>query len=377
MKEIKAKEPVRIRFKKLANGNQSIYLDIYQKGRRKYEFLKLYLIPETNTLAKMQNATSMRAAVAIKAQRVDEIIRHKAGLAANDARGNMSVVEWLHLYQEKRASEGIKNSDQILALIKRVEVYASNERMRDLDKEFVLGLQDFLLKSPSRFGGIIGKRTVQKYMEAFRAAVNRAYRDGIIETNPFSKISKDEKIRVPESSREYLTDKEVKKLILTKCGNEEVKRAFLFSCFCGLRYSDIVALTWDKLSLDSKGRYTAVLQMQKTGSQIYLPLGKEAVKWMLSCKKVDEKVFHLPSASVVLRYIKKWVASAGIHKNVSFHTGRHTFATLELTYGADLYTVSKLLGHTNIAVTQIYAKIVDKKKEEAVDLLNNEDWGEE
>lgn len=376
MKAFKAKEPVRIRFKKLKDGNQSIYLDIYLNGKRKYEFLKLYLIPETNALAKAQNATSMRAAVAIKSRRIDEIIKNKAGITAPDGREKMRVTEWLQFYSQKRESEGVKHySQQILALIKKIKEYSETVRLEDVDKEYILGLQEFLIKSPRRFGGNLKKRTVQRYIDVFRSAIGRAFRDGIIEKDPFTRISSRERIHASESSREFLTDKEVKKLINQECGNSEVKRAFLFSCFCGLRYSDIIALKWDEISIDAKGRYTAILQMKKTGNQIYLPLGKEALRWMLNTTKNDERIFHLPSSSVVFRDIKKWVASAGITKNVSFHTARHTFATLELTYGADLYTVSKLLGHTNIATTQIYAKIIDKKKEAAVDLLDNEDWG--
>ena len=79
----------------------------------------------------------------------------------------------------------------------------------------------------------------------------------------------------------------------------------------------------------------------------------------------------LPRESSILPVIKKWAKDAGIAKNVNFHTSRHTFATMLLTLGADIYTVSKLLGHTNVKTTQIYAKIVNKKKDDAVSLVDN------
>ena len=79
----------------------------------------------------------------------------------------------------------------------------------------------------------------------------------------------------------------------------------------------------------------------------------------------------LPSDSCVYKYLQQWVRAAGITKHVSFHVSRHTFATMMISLGSDLYTVSKLLGHTNIKVTEVYAKLVNAKKFEAVNLVND------
>ncbi len=79
---------------------------------------------------------------------------------------------------------------------------------------------------------------------------------------------------------------------------------------------------------------------------------------------------QLPSTVTVNILLKPWAKSAGIDKHVTFHTARHTFATMMLTLGADLYTTSKLLGHTDVRMTQIYAKIINRKKDEAVNLVN-------
>lgn len=81
-------------------------------------------------------------------------------------------------------------------------------------------------------------------------------------------------------------------------------------------------------------------------------------------------MFNLPSKDTIYKDIKKWAAAAKITKKVSFHTARHTFATMMMTLGTDLYTTSKLLGHTNVRTTQIYAKIVDKQMDDAVNLLD-------
>lgn len=84
----------------------------------------------------------------------------------------------------------------------------------------------------------------------------------------------------------------------------------------------------------------------------------------------SDAVFHLPSASCVYNHLQQWVRSAGITKHVSFHVSRHTFATMMISLGADLYTVSKLLGHTNIKVTEVYAKLVNERKFDAVSLAD-------
>ena len=112
--------------------------------------------------------------------------------------------------------------------------------------------------------------------------------------------------------------------------------------------------------------------MQKTKDPIYLPLSNEALRWMPERgeKRADDKVFDLPCFSQVNDRLKVWAKAAGINKNMTFHTARHTFATMMLTLGADLYTTSKLLGHSDVQITQVYAKIVNQKKDEAVNLVN-------
>ena len=112
--------------------------------------------------------------------------------------------------------------------------------------------------------------------------------------------------------------------------------------------------------------------MKKTQKTLYLPLSNEALKWMPERgeAKDTDKVFHLPNQTYINMVLKVWAANSGIAKTVTFHTARHTFATMMLTLGADIYTTSKLLGHTQVKTTQIYAKIVDKKKDEAVNLTD-------
>ena len=152
-----------------------------------------------------------------------------------------------------------------------------------------------------------------------------------------------------------------------------LKQAFLFSCFTGLRKSDILSLTWKEIIHDGP-RTLIYKRIQKTQRWLSLPLSGRAMQWLPQRETwmdADRKIFETMSNASLSTHLKLWAERAGIcAKSISFHTARHTFATLELSLGADLYTVSKLLGHTNISTTQIYAKVVDKQKERAVSLLD-------
>ena len=155
-----------------------------------------------------------------------------------------------------------------------------------------------------------------------------------------------------------MTIEEVRALIATPMKNEAIKQAYLFSCFCGLRISDIIGLRWKDVFVD-RGQYRLAVSMQKTKEPIYLPLSP-----------ADDYVFDLPSPTMINLLLKPWAKAAGIDKRFSFHTARHTFATMMLTLGADLYTTSKLLGHADVKMTQVYAKIINQKKDDAVNLVN-------
>ncbi len=125
--------------------------------------------------------------------------------------------------------------------------------------------------------------------------------------------------------------------------NEVVKQTYLFSCFCGLRISDIIGLKWKNVYIDN-GQYRLEVVMQKTKEPIYLPLSQEALRWMPDRgeKTAEDRVFDLPSPTYINVILKPWAKAVGIDKHFTFHQSRHTFATMMLTLGADLYTTSKL-----------------------------------
>ena len=369
-KPTKVKEPVRLRTKKLANGSQSLYLDIYRFGKRTYEYLKMYLIPETDHNARLQNQATMNAANAIKSKRIIELTNGEAGIETKE---RVYLLDWMKTYKENQAKRGKKDGYQISKTISILRDYAGERMLMDqIDKTFCQNYLDYLqTEYRSNKGKRVTNFTLHTYYRVLNRALNAAVRAEIIKSNPFTKISNSDKIRLPESKRSYMTIDEVRALIDTPMENEAIKDAYLFSCFCGLRISDIIRLQWKDVFVDG-GQYRLSVSMQKTKEPIYLPLSSEALKWMpeRGNKTPEDKVFDLPSPNTINILIKPWAKAAGISKRFTFHTARHTFATMMLTLGADLYTTSKLLGHADVKMTQVYAKIINKKKDDAVNLVN-------
>lgn len=387
---VKLKEPVRIRFKQLSNGNQSIYLEYYTGdvirkenyvgGKRKYEFLKLYLIPERTREDKAKNEATLALAKAIQSKRIVEVQNDAHGFQ-NTNKSRVNLLDYLENIGKQSAEQGSRNyARTVLNTVRALKLFRGDYiAFRDVDKEFLSEFTDFLRQMPKaskygvlKTGGRLSNNSVVSYYGTLRTAINRAYKEGIITVNPTKEFDFASKVRQEPSRREYLTIDELKTLINTECRHEIVKRAFLFSCLCGLRVSDIRKLRWCDLQR-SGGRVRIEITMQKTKEPLYLPISDEALKWLPERGEANgsDFIFPLTHERTVNDTLQHWAKVAGITKHISFHVSRHTHATMMLTLGADLYTVSKLLGHKNIATTQIYAKIVDKKKEEAIGLIPN------
>ena len=367
------KEPVRLREKELANGVRSLYLDIYVNGKRSYEFLKLYLIPETNPQAKVQNENTMRAANTIKLNRILEITNNKAGLKNTSIRAKMLLKDWMETFRQAQEQKGVKDQKLIHNTVHALTAYNINVAMRDVNRDYIIGLTNFLrndYRSPR--GKKLKDYSVINYLGCLRNALNMAVREDVIADNPIMKLSAQDKVKAPESQREYLTVEEVQQLEATDSPYPHIKQAFLFACYTGLRCSDVRSITWGKIVKDGE-RYRLHTVMFKTKRPFYIPLSKKAMQWMpeRGDKTDDELIFeNIPVQVNTKLYLQPWLDKAGITKPITFHCSRHTFGTMMLTLGADIYTTSKLMGHTKVEVTQIYAKIINKKKDDAVSLID-------
>lgn len=364
----KTKEPIKLRMRPTSDGSQSLYLDIYVNGKRSYEFLKMYLIAETTPTAKEQNRATMKAANAIKAQRIIDLTHNKAGITDTTATAKITLAELVTAYVEKLRRRG-QNTEIITQAINHLgKAVNLNTRLINVDKALIMQFVDYLRKSDLK------TNSQHTYFARIKALLNDAEKSGLITRNPITTLDKSDLIRKTESQREFLTADEVQRLIDTDAPRaNHHKRLFLFACFCGLRYSDLLALKWGDLTTDADGNTSARITQQKTKHALILPLCADALKWLPTCptSATDEMpIFPRVEKANLDAFLKRFAKAAGIRKNISIHTARHTFATMLITFGTDLYTVSKLLGHTNIQTTQIYAKLVDAKKTEAVQLFN-------
>lgn len=374
-KELKIKEPIKIRTKKLTNGCQSIYLDVYMDGKRKYEFLKLYIIPEHSRIDKERNAETLKLANAIKAQKIVELQNRTYGFNHNRAT-NIKLVDYMKGIAD-HSNDNAARKSSIHAVISHLERYTPNGiQLRKVDKEYLLGFIDYLKRATqkhSRKEKVLHVNTQLYYFKILRYCLNCAVSEDYILSNPVDKIKHEDKPKHHQTEREFLTIKELVRLAHTPFYNTLLKKAFLFSCFCGLRHSDIVALRWKDIHYDESGNALLNIIQQKTKEAMSLPLSPEAMKHLpdrdiQKSEKVFEGLISLGRSNEILH---RWAEQAEIAKHITFHTARHTHATMMLTLGADLYTVSKLLGHTNIQTTQIYAKLVDESKKKAVALIPN------
>lgn len=364
----RSKEPVRIRFKALANGSKSIYLAINVNGKRSYEYLKLYLIPETDASSKVQNKQTMEAVYAIKAQRIIEITNRAAGIKKS-AQSKMRLLDWLDIYRDRQLSKGYKSvfvrvRNSKAAILK----FLPDITLEEMDRHFLEGFVSYLRNDYVTYKGTkLTPASVDGYVVTIKAAMNAAVQEELLQFNPLATFQRSRE----SSTREYLTIEEVKRLIDTPCRRQDLKEAFLFSCFCGLRISDVRNLKWHNLVVDGDNIRIEITQY-KTQRPLSLPLNRQALRWMPDRGDAsdDDPVFKRVSTAKNMSAITEWGKAAGIKKHLTFHMSRHTFATMELTMGADLYTTSKLLGHTSVQTTQIYAKVINSKKVEAVSLLD-------
>jgi site-specific recombinase XerD len=349
---------VRLRKRALPSGKVQLFLDIYLNGLRRRKSLALYLTPD-----RRENKDIMRLAEAIRAKKALELHADESGLDSGQKK-HIGVVAFAKSVYE---SKGTHTEQVYRCAFEHFEEFAGKGITFDrLTPRLCESFKGFLLKTKH-----LNENSAGAYFARFRTVLNYAVREQIISRNPAAGIS----IRKPESLPKYLTLEEVQQLSKTECGNRAVKDAFLFSCVTGLRYEDVDSLTWDQIrdgALEFTQKKTSASERMPLASAALVILEKQGdAKKGIRVKREHEPeiVFKLPARQTVDKVLKSWGRRAGLPKSISFHKARHTFATLALSSGVDIYTTSKLLGHKNLATTSIYAKVVDEKKKEAVSKL--------
>lgn len=272
----KLKEPVRLRQRERKDGLISLYLDIYQKGIRRNEYLNLYLVPVHSVADRQKNAETLAIAEKVKAQRIIAIQNHKLVNWDVIKRASMTLEDWLEKYDH----EEIPLSKS--AFVNRAKAHKwmtmflekTNQQLitlEEIDKDFCRAFIIFLRKAESdaphkRDNKGLSQSTIHGYQATIVASLNKAVREGIIDRNPFSMLEAREKVAKKDREREFLTMEEIKILMATPIDHESVKNAFLFSCFTGLRISDILKLTWDDIKRQMTECNTSVLKWRRLRS---------------------------------------------------------------------------------------------------------------
>lgn len=360
---------IEIRTRELKNGNRTIYLDYYDKGKRWYEYPKLYLVPDTAPYAKEQNKNAMDKAIAIRAKRLLGETPEEDGSPLKEA-DKILVSTWMDEYAKAmHANAGLsptylKHFDTLIRMVNDYLAYIKSPRltMDCIDREFYRGFLHYMTdvyecQTPNGGTRRLAKSTMHLFQLKMNTMLNQAARDGVIKCNPYHLLSRDERIKKPTDQRDFLTCEELRRLMEVETRSTTTKMAFLFSCFTGLRYSDLKQLKWGNIERSQSGMVLRIEAMKKTEKPVIVPLGTNAMAWMpeRGDKTLDDYVFDIGTCGGCDAVLKKMAKRAGINKRVSFHTGRHSFATLTLAATNDIATVSRLLGHTSVATTQIYA----------------------
>lgn len=373
------KESVKLRKRLRPSGNTALFLEFYIKGKRTYEYLNLYLVPEKTRADKERNRETLRFAETVRGKRLVEVQNGEYGFEGA-YKLDTDFLDYYRMLCEKRQQnpESLGNWGNWYSALKHLERYCRpGMTFRDVTPEFVQGFKDYLDKTArvrdkrkktetTEDRKPLSNASKVSYFNKLRACINQAFEDRIIPHNPLRGI---EGFKLEEKERVYLTLEEVKAMAATECKYPVLRNAFLFSCLTGLRKSDIEKMTWSEVR--QQGEFTRIVfKQKKTGGQEYIDINPQAVAFMGERRAPDAHVFpNFSYSSYYLMELKRWAVRAGITKDITFHSGRHTFAVLMLDLGADIYTVSKLLGHREIRTTQIYAKVMDKKKQEAAMLI--------
>lgn len=363
--------------KQTKSGKISLYLEIYKgtivtpegkrKVQREYEYLNLYLEDKPQTPAqRQQNKQTLQLAEGIKAKRELEIKNGQHGFSSG-FKSNTNFIEYFKSLAEKR-HESKGNYGNWDSTLKHLIKFAGKKvTFREISPQFCENFKQYLAKEAKKTSGEpLASSSISSYFNKFRSSLKQATREQIIPFNPCENVSTP---KVVASKREHLTLEELKAVAKAECRYEVLKNAFLFSCLTGLRWSDVQKLTWDEVQQTDDGT-RIVFNQKKTKGLQYLDISEQARAYLGERTNGSDRVFiGLKYSSYMNVALQQWMLRAGITKSITFHCARHTFAVLQLSLGTEIYTLSKLLGHTEIRTTQIYADIIDQKKKEAVNKI--------
>ena len=347
------KATVNLRVKKLANGNGSYYLDWFQNGKRQYEYLKLYttLSDRPSKAERDANKESLKLAQQIRNQRENQLIAEPQGLTPVHKR-RQTIFAYLETNVTSKGGQ---------MMTEHFKKYLDRDiQIQNLNKEHIQGFSEYLTEH-------LNGNTANNYFSKLRTCIKRSIAEKILPADILLDIEAPKK---QETVVGYLTTDEISRIAQSEL-NPKVKQVFLFSCFTGLRYSDIKNLTWGNLTQDFKLQFSQQKTQTSNGKNTavtLLPMNPQAIALLGQRQEDNFKVFEVPLQQTCDKALKSAATKLGIKKTLHFHIARHSFGVLLLENNVDIYKVSKLLGHKSVQTTiKHYANITDKGAREAID----------
>ena len=359
---------VTVRQAKLKNGMISLYLDYYPAIRNpktmkpsRREYLGIYIYASPKNQMEMEFNKDMRMkAEGIRCIRVQSLINEQFGFLDK----TKQKADFLTYFKEKCR---VKH-DRWGIVYKHFSKYVNGKcTFGEVTIELCHGFREYLLNAHQlkHTKQMLSQNSAASYYSTFRELLYHAYREKWLNENISEYL---DKIDTLDTHKESLTLGELKKLNKTPCRIPAVKQATLFAGLTGLRISDVLRLKWENLRIGNDGGYVIQYRIKKTGTEDTLPISDEAYE--LCGERSTGTVFKGLSYSIVSYNLKEWIKAAGIDKHITFHCLRRTFASLEVSMGTPIYTVSKMLGHKNVSTTQIYADLNDANKRKASELIS-------
>ncbi|EJI87000.1 mobilizable transposon, int protein [Alishewanella aestuarii B11] len=356
----------------LLTRNYGSYTDESGKRikKRKRQSLDLFIYATPKDKAQRDyNKKTLELAERIQAQAIVDLANNKYHFE-DEAKQQQSFIDYMQqIIEEKRKTDGKSNVSIWESVLIHLQRFSDGHQLSFANFDTTL-LQDFRIylttTAVTKSGKKLSSNTASTYFNKVRAALNQAFHEGIIRRNPVNEVKT---IKPEQNKRQYLLEDELRAAYQADCRYDVLKRAFLFGCTTGLRWSDIHKLKWQDVFI-SDGVNRITFNHKKNRKLQYLDLPKDAIKLMGEPEAPETRVFKgLKYSTYTNVAILQWMLRAGITKHITFHCARHTFAVRLLTNGADIYTVSKLLGHSELKTTQIYADIIESKRKEAMESL--------
>lgn len=347
---------VKLREKTLKDGRKRFYLDQYVTGKRSYRFLDVY-IDKTDTSNQKKEKIAIAQAIRSK---VELDIARDGILPKSTSFQKQSFIDFIDDYHENYCLRDVRMID---AAIKKFKSFIGEKDLafKDVNRLLLEEFCVFLTDSKNNLSG----ETAHNYFSRFKKVMNYAVKKGFLDRDVVDVRFRGQSKHNTER-KQILNAEEIQLMAQTRCGNEEIKKGFLFACFTGLGLKEIQDLKWTDVANGILKKNRA-----KTGVLIHSYLNETALNILENCDRKTEHVFNLGHISTngVNKTLHLWVKRSGINKKLTFYCARHTYATQLLTSGTNLKTVSDLLGHTEINSTVKYLNYLEEDKKKAINRL--------